>query len=55
MSRHGGHTVAEFPLTAGVVGVMLAPALAAIGAVVDLEAPVIAVLWLGPRVAEALR
>lgn len=27
-----GHTIAEFPLTAGVVGVVLAPTLAAIGA-----------------------
>jgi hypothetical protein len=32
--RHQGRTVAEFPLTAGVVGAMLAPMLAAIGAVV---------------------
>ncbi len=29
-----GRTVAEFPLTAGVVGAMLAPVLAAIGALV---------------------
>lgn len=29
-----GRTVAEFPLTAGVVGVLLAPALAAIGVLV---------------------
>ena len=28
---HDGRTVAEFPLTAGVVGVVLAPVLAAIG------------------------
>ena len=27
------HTIAEFPLTIGVVGVMLAPALAAVGAI----------------------
>jgi len=27
------HTLAEFPLTIGVVGVMLAPALAAVGAI----------------------
>jgi hypothetical protein len=32
--QHQGRTVAEFPLTAGVVGAVLAPALAAIGAVV---------------------
>jgi len=32
--QHAGHTVAEFPLTAGVVGVFLAPVLAAIGALV---------------------
>ena len=32
--RHEGRTVAEFPLTAGVVGAMLAPMLAAIGAIV---------------------
>jgi hypothetical protein len=30
--QHEGRTVAEFPLTAGVVGVVLAPALAAIAA-----------------------
>jgi hypothetical protein len=34
--QHEGRTVAEFPLTAGVVGVVLAPVLAAIGAVVAL-------------------
>ena len=34
--QHEGHTVAEFPLTAGVVGTMLAPVLAAIGALVAL-------------------
>lgn len=32
--HHGGRTVAEFPLTAGVVGTVLAPVLAAIGALV---------------------
>jgi hypothetical protein len=32
--RQLGRTVAEFPLTAGVVGAMLAPMLAAIGAIV---------------------
>lgn len=32
-----GRTVAEFPLTAGVVGAMLAPMLAAIGAIVALS------------------
>ena len=31
--EHQGGTVAEFPLTAGVVGSMLAPPLAAIGAI----------------------
>ena len=30
--KHEGRVVAEFPLTAGVVGVVLAPVLAAIGA-----------------------
>ena len=34
--QHEGRTVAEFPLTAGVVGAVLAPVLAAIGAVVAL-------------------
>ncbi|HXE79642.1 MAG TPA: DUF4342 domain-containing protein [Vicinamibacterales bacterium] len=34
--QHQGRTVAEFPLTAGVVGVVLAPVLAAIGALVAL-------------------
>jgi hypothetical protein len=34
--RQGDRTIAEFPLTAGVVGVVLAPALAAIGALVAL-------------------
>jgi Domain of unknown function (DUF4342) len=34
--QHQGRTVAEFPLTAGVVGAMLAPVLAAIGALVAL-------------------
>lgn len=32
--RQGDRTIAEFPLTAGVVGAVLAPALAAIGAIV---------------------
>jgi hypothetical protein len=32
--QHAGRTVAEFPLTVGVVGVLLAPVLAAIGALV---------------------
>ena len=32
--KHEGRTVAEFPLTAGVVGALIAPALAAIGAIV---------------------
>jgi uncharacterized protein DUF4342 len=34
--QHEGRTVAEFPLTAGVVGVVLAPVVAAIGALVAL-------------------
>jgi len=34
--QHQGRTVAEFPLTAGVIGAVLAPVLAAIGALVAL-------------------
>ena len=34
--RQGDRTIAEFPLTAGVVGTVLAPALAAIGTLVAL-------------------
>ena len=34
--KQGQHTVAEFPLTAGVIGTVLAPILAAIGALVAL-------------------
>ena len=34
--QHEGHTIAEFPLTAGVVGAVLAPVVAAIGAIVAL-------------------
>jgi uncharacterized protein DUF4342 len=34
--KHDGRTVAEFPLTVGVVGAVLAPVLAAIGAIVAL-------------------
>lgn len=34
--EHDGRTIAEFPLTAGVVGAVLAPAVAAIAAVVVL-------------------
>jgi uncharacterized protein DUF4342 len=34
--QHGGRTVAEFPLTAGIVGAVLAPVVAAIGALVAL-------------------
>jgi hypothetical protein len=34
--EHEGRSVAEFPLTAGVVGAVLAPPLAAIGALVAL-------------------
>jgi len=32
--QHEGRTVAEFPVTAGVLGAVLAPVLAAIGAIV---------------------
>ena len=35
--QQGGRTVAEFPLTAGVIGAVLAPVLAAIGALVALQ------------------
>lgn len=31
--KHNEHTIAEFPLTIGVVGVLLAPAQAALGAI----------------------
>jgi D-aminopeptidase len=34
--QHQGRTVAEFPLTAGVLGAVLAPVLAAIGALIAL-------------------
>ena len=34
--QHQGRTVAEFPLTVGVVGAVLAPVVAAIGAIVAL-------------------
>jgi hypothetical protein len=34
--QHQGRTIAEFPLTAGVVGTLLAPVLAAVGALVAL-------------------
>jgi hypothetical protein len=34
--RQGDRTIAEFPLTAGVLGALLAPELAAIGAIVAL-------------------
>ena len=34
--QHDGRTVAEFPLTVGVVGAVLAPVVAAIGALVAL-------------------
>ena len=34
--KQRGHTVAEFPLTAGVIGVVLAPVAAAIGALTAL-------------------
>jgi hypothetical protein len=32
--KHEGRTVAEFPLTAGVIGALLAPVLAAVGTIV---------------------
>ena len=34
--QHGGRTIAEFPVTAGVVGAVLAPVLAAVGAIIAL-------------------
>lgn len=34
--QHGGRTVAEFPVTAGVVGAVIAPVLAAVGAIAAL-------------------
>jgi D-aminopeptidase len=34
--NHQGRTVAEFPLSAGVVGAVIAPVLAAVGAIVAL-------------------
>ena len=34
--QHQGRTVAEFPLTAGVIGVVLAPVVAAVAAIVAL-------------------
>ena len=34
--QHEGQTIAEFPVTAGVVGALLAPVLAAVGAIVAL-------------------
>lgn len=34
--EHGGRTIAEFPVTAGVVGAVLAPVLAAVGAIAAL-------------------
>jgi len=34
--EHQGRTIAEFPLTVGVVGALLAPVLAAIGALIAL-------------------
>jgi hypothetical protein len=36
--KHAGHVIAEFPLTAGVVGIVLAPMLAAVGAIAALVA-----------------
>jgi hypothetical protein len=34
--QHEGRTVAEFPLTAGIVGAVLAPVVAAVGALIAL-------------------
>lgn len=34
--KQAGHTVAEFPLTVGVIGIVLAPVIAAIGALAAL-------------------
>lgn len=34
--QHQGRTIAEFPLTAGVIGVVLAPVVAAVAAIVGL-------------------
>jgi len=34
--QHQGRTVAEFPLTAGIVGVVLAPVVAAVAAIIAL-------------------
>ena len=34
--QHEGRTIAEFPLTAGIVGAVLAPVVAAIGALIAL-------------------
>ncbi len=34
--KHGDHSVAEFPLTVGLVGVAIAPMLAAVGAIAAL-------------------
>jgi hypothetical protein len=34
--QHEGRTVAEFPMTAGVIGALVAPVLAAVGALVAL-------------------
>lgn len=34
--KHDGRTIAEFPLTAGVVAAVIAPVLAAVGAIVAL-------------------
>ena len=31
--KHDGHTIVEFPLTVGVIGAVLAPLLAAVGAI----------------------
>ena len=33
INKHGDHTIAEFPLTIGVIGAVLAPVLAAVAAI----------------------
>ena len=38
--KHEGHTIAEFPLTIGVIGAVLAPMLAALAAMIPMVAVV---------------
>jgi hypothetical protein len=49
--KQGGNTIAEFPLTVGVVGAVLAPILAAIGALVALVKDCTIHVERGPRTA----